>query len=129
MITIREARKQAKLTQKQLSERYNIPHRTLQDWETGKHTPPEYIINLLLRCIAIDFGIKLEAKIQIDNDNSNAKTYIFTYSDGRPLSLVDEMYARTEGEAKRVEIIKADETGKVKTYQCSNGFIFIVTAK
>lgn len=45
MSRIREVRRQAKLTQKQLAEHYDIPLRTLQDWETGKRKPPEYIIN------------------------------------------------------------------------------------
>lgn len=54
---IRTARKKAKLTQKQLADFYEIPVRTLVDWERGVRTPPEYVINLVLRCMALDFPI------------------------------------------------------------------------
>lgn len=70
----------------------------------------------LLRCIAVDFGINLKAT---DAD----KTYTLTYADGTPLNDVDEAYVRAENEAKKVELIKVDNSG-VRTYKCSNGFIF-----
>lgn len=54
---IRTARKKAKLTQKQLADFYEIPVRTLVDWERGVRTPPEYVINLVLRCMALDFPL------------------------------------------------------------------------
>ena len=44
---IREMRKLLGNTQSEFAARYNIPFRTIQNWETGKRTPPEYIINLL----------------------------------------------------------------------------------
>ncbi len=44
---IREMRKQLGNTQSEFAARYNIPFRTIQNWETGKRTPPEYIIDLL----------------------------------------------------------------------------------
>lgn len=34
-------------TQSEFAARYNIPFRTVQNWETGLRRPPEYIINLL----------------------------------------------------------------------------------
>lgn len=54
---IRTVRKKAKLTQKQLADFYEIPVRTLVDWERGVRTPPEYVINLVLRCMALDFPL------------------------------------------------------------------------
>ena len=44
---IREMRKQLGNTQSEFAARYNIPFRTIQNWETGKRTPPEYIVDLL----------------------------------------------------------------------------------
>lgn len=46
-MNIREMRTQLGDTQSQFATRYNIPFRTVQNWETGKRTPPEYVINLL----------------------------------------------------------------------------------
>lgn len=55
---IRNARKAAGLTQKQLSEKYGIPIRTLSDWERRKFEPPGYVLNLLLDRIKLDYPPK-----------------------------------------------------------------------
>ena len=119
MITIKEARLQAGLTQRQFAERYDIPIRSLEDWESNRRKPPVYVVNLILRCLEIDFGIDLK-----EQSASDAQSFILTYSDGTPLSTRDEMFVRTEKEAKKkIELIKVEDGG-VKTYKCSNGFIF-----
>ena len=35
------------LSQARFSERYEIPRRSLEDWETGKHLPTSYAIKML----------------------------------------------------------------------------------
>lgn len=45
---LKAARKAARLTQTALAENTLIPFRTIQDWEGGKHTPPEYVQRLVL---------------------------------------------------------------------------------
>lgn len=40
-------RKAYGLTQAKMSEATGIPARTLQDWENGKRTPPEYMLELV----------------------------------------------------------------------------------
>lgn len=40
MTTIKEARQAAGLTQQGVTNTLGIPKRTLQDWESGKRTPP-----------------------------------------------------------------------------------------
>lgn len=44
---IREMREQLGDTQSEFSARYNIPFRTIQNWETGMRKPPDYVIDLL----------------------------------------------------------------------------------
>jgi DNA-binding transcriptional regulator YiaG len=44
---IRKMRKEAGMTQKMFSDFFGIPVRTLQDWEAGARTPPEYLVQLL----------------------------------------------------------------------------------
>ena len=44
---IREMRNKLGDTQTEFAKRYNIPFRTIQNWETGLRNPPEYIISLL----------------------------------------------------------------------------------
>ena len=44
---IREMRTQLGDTQSEFAARYNIPFRTVQNWEAGVRTPPEYVMRLL----------------------------------------------------------------------------------
>ena len=46
-MNIREMRKKLGDTQSEFAMRYNIPFRTIQNWETGVRKPPEYVIGLL----------------------------------------------------------------------------------
>lgn len=48
MMTIKEARKKAGLTQRAMTELLLIPYRTVQDWEGGKHTPPKWAEKLIV---------------------------------------------------------------------------------
>lgn len=42
------------ISRAEFGRRYHIPVRTLEDWEWGKRTPPEYVIELLTRAVASD---------------------------------------------------------------------------
>ena len=115
---IRDARKQAKLTQVQLCERYKIPRSTLQEWESHKYEPPVYVKELLLRCIEADFNIKLE------KPKNDSRDFTLTYTDGTPLCVSDYIYVAGEMTAKKVEAVSAEHKG-VQSYRCiRNGFVF-----
>lgn len=51
---IKELRIQTGLNRKEFSEHIGIPLRTIEDWEAGRRTPPEYIPKL------IDYQLKYE---------------------------------------------------------------------
>jgi len=51
---LREMRAQLGDTQSEFAARYNIPFRTIQNWETGIRKPPEYIIDLLKTRVSAD---------------------------------------------------------------------------
>lgn len=51
---IREMRLALGDTQSEFAARYNIPFRTVQNWETGVRTPPEYMVSLLESRICSD---------------------------------------------------------------------------
>lgn len=53
-MNIREMRTWLGDTQNEFATRYNIPFRTVQNWETGVRKPPEYIMNLLEQRIKED---------------------------------------------------------------------------
>jgi DNA-binding XRE family transcriptional regulator len=44
---IKKMRMDAGMTQKMFSDFFGIPVRTLQDWEAGVRTPPDYLVRLL----------------------------------------------------------------------------------
>ena len=44
---IKELREQTGMNRREFSEYTKIPVRTLEDWEAGKRTPPEYVPRLL----------------------------------------------------------------------------------
>ena len=44
---IRTLRVQAGMTQREFSEYLNIPLRTIQEWEQGRRTPPDYVVELI----------------------------------------------------------------------------------
>lgn len=44
---VKELRKLARMTQKQFSARLGIPLRTIEDWDSGKRKPPEYVVRLI----------------------------------------------------------------------------------
>ena len=53
-MNIREMRNQLGDTQGEFAARYDIPFRTIQNWEAGTRKPPEYIMNLLEQRIQLD---------------------------------------------------------------------------
>lgn len=53
-MTIREMRTRLGDTQSEFATRYQIPFRTIQNWETGTRKPPEYIVKLLEQRIKDD---------------------------------------------------------------------------
>lgn len=45
---VKEARKQAGLTQAKMNQLMKVPLRTIQSWEAGDREPPEYVQMLVL---------------------------------------------------------------------------------
>ncbi|HHW90798.1 MAG TPA: helix-turn-helix domain-containing protein [Clostridiales bacterium] len=44
---LKKIREQTRMTQKAFADYFNIPVRTLQDWEAKKRTPPPYVVELI----------------------------------------------------------------------------------
>lgn len=47
-MNIKEARTACGLTQRQMSDLFEIPIRTIEDWERGIRTPPAYVEKLIV---------------------------------------------------------------------------------
>lgn len=70
---IREMRAELGDTQSEFAERYHIPFRTIQNWETGVRKPSEYIVSLLER--------------QVKEDLVNRRTAVLPKYDPKKLNL------------------------------------------
>ena len=46
---MKEFRLSTGLTQREFAEHFEIPVRTIQEWEQGRRKPPEYLLKLLKR--------------------------------------------------------------------------------
>nr|DAP35123.1 MAG TPA: putative transcriptional regulator [Caudoviricetes sp.] len=51
---LKEMRKLLGLSQSAFGKRYNIPVRTIQDWESGRRKAPIYVLELLERAVIED---------------------------------------------------------------------------
>lgn len=47
LTTIRELCETYGISQTELSRKYNIPLRTVQDWYAERRTPPAYVVNMM----------------------------------------------------------------------------------
>lgn len=61
--SIKELRESTGMSRKDFSEHTGIPVRTLEDWEAGRRTPPEYIPRL------IAYQLKYEELVKGKEDN------------------------------------------------------------
>lgn len=65
---IKQLRDSVKLGRKEFSEHIGIPVRTLEDWEAGRRTPPEYIPRLISYQLKYEELIrKLSVQDMVDN--------------------------------------------------------------
>lgn len=47
-MTIKELREHTNMNMKQFAEYFNIPYRTVQDWEYEKRKCPDYLLDLMI---------------------------------------------------------------------------------
>lgn len=53
--TIKEICEAYGITQTELSRKYDIPLRTVQDWHAGRRTPPDYVVNMIEKLTALEY--------------------------------------------------------------------------
>ena len=69
-MNVKDIRNLTRLSQVKFCKKYNIPRRTLEDWESGKSKPAEYLIELLEFKVRYDYGLH-EKKIKCTYDGEN----------------------------------------------------------
>ena len=53
-MTIKDICTEYNITQTELSKWFEIPLRTVQDWYSGRRTPPDYVVNMMVRIIELE---------------------------------------------------------------------------
>ena len=53
-MTVKEFIKSTGMTQKQLSERFGIPRRTIEDWSRGVSKWPDYVVSMMKEILEKD---------------------------------------------------------------------------
>ena len=71
-----EIRKILGISRAAFSRKYNIPLRTLEDWDAGKKNPPEYVMDLLERVVNEDKDKEGEDRIRITKEELDKITDI-----------------------------------------------------
>ena len=54
-MTIKEMRELLGLTQSQFAQKYDIPKRSIENWEDGQRKCPDYVLKLLERAVKQDY--------------------------------------------------------------------------
>lgn len=60
---IHEIRQKTGLSRIAFAKRYDIPLRTIEDWESGKRKPPTYVIRLLGEAVERDLSLQSEREL------------------------------------------------------------------
>ena len=98
--TIKELRESTGMSRKDFSEYTGIPVRTLEDWEAGRRTPPEYIPKLLA------YQIKFE-DIKAVKKKTNDAISIITDPEGKKIVLINDIHFKSR---------RSIDWGKIEQY-------------
>lgn len=79
---IKELREGARMSRKEFSAHTGIPVRTLEDWEAGRRTPPEYIPRLLA------YQIKFES---IYDEKAKRNVSVIQDADGNKIVVINDI--------------------------------------
>lgn len=53
-MTIKELCERYSISQTTLAKRFGIPLRTVQDWHSGRRTPPDYVVTMIDELLYLD---------------------------------------------------------------------------
>ena len=71
--TIKEICDAYGITQSELSRKYGIPLRTVQDWHGGRRTPPAYVVNMIERLLALEYPYRPADELKAYEEKLNAE--------------------------------------------------------
>ena len=123
MMDIKKLRIMARMTRREFAEYFNIPKRTIENWEGGQRTPPVYVVELIkykiekerlgmLRLVEKDHGKEkvlmegyLNDIVQYLKDNDKIYTWILDEDPNAEMPCFDSIEVLQDLE---YELAKAD---------------------
>lgn len=81
---LKKMREQTGLNRREFADYFEIPLRTVEDWEAGKRKMPEYLLRLIL------YKVKLEAK-KVNEEKKNQNVNIICDVDGKKIVLINDI--------------------------------------
>lgn len=109
-----EIRKMSGLKRAEFCRRYNIPLRTMEDWEAGKSAPAEYVVALLERAVRQDFDLPHTYYV-VQNYMGDEWTICKTENIVEARQTAQDAHCR-EGETTEIRLYAAD----VEDVECQN---------
>ncbi len=105
---IKELRIMTRMTQREFAKYFNIPQRSIENWEGGKRTPPPYVVELIEYKIRKE---KLGMLRLVEKDHGEEKVLMEGYLDDivQYLKDNDEIYTWILDEDKGIELPNLDE--------------------
>jgi len=77
MNRITEIRQLSNLNKTDFAKRYNIPYRTLQDWESGRRECPIYVAELLEKAVRADYKGEIKMKrLFVETNGFNTVVFV-----------------------------------------------------
>lgn len=124
MMDIKKLRIMTRMTQRQFAEYFNIPKRTIENWEGGQRKPPAYVVELIkykiekerlgmLKLVEKNHGKEkvlmegyLHDIVQYLKDNDKIYTWILNEDKGMELPNLDEIKTLRdlEAELKKIDL-------------------------
>ena len=73
MMTFKEPRERSGMSRKQFAEYFEIPYRTIQNWENGVRTPSEWVVELIAFRVENDKELAAQKQKMLDKANGIIK--------------------------------------------------------
>ena len=74
-IEIKKLRESTGMNRKEFCECFNIPYRTVTEWERGTRNAPDYVLRLLAYYIRMENMLKEEEEGYVEEQNYNSTRY------------------------------------------------------
>ena len=66
MSKIKSIREALQVSQSELADKFNIPKKSIANWEQGRSTPPEYVVDMMIRICQLECKLAVATRLNED---------------------------------------------------------------